>query len=144
MQWWMTALLALSSAAIVAAIARVALREAPDRPAPRRKPGAETAPAQPDDTPVTADASEIAVFRRLLKLEAQYEALEGRFADLRESTDRRFGRLNAARSRGTLPEAATGDEEDETQLNFLKPPAAPRAAPSRPSANGHRPLIPRR
>lgn len=138
-----TASLALVVGAFVAAIAWAGPQLPRPKSAARRKSGADSPAAQPDDTPETPATDDLGMFRRVLALEARLDSAERKHTDLSESVDRRFGRLNADKAR---QRAAAQDDPEEPGADDLPSLFAP-AASSRPERlNGaqRRALIPRR
>lgn len=138
----MTAVFALVGCAILAGIVWLSYERGRERAATRRKPGAVTPPPAPADALDTAERDDLGLLRRLLALEARFEQVETRLVDLKEATDRRFGRLHAAKSRDNAqPDDGDGEPGDPAQLE-LRPFRAPNGAPS-PDAR-RRVLVPRR
>ena len=138
----LTAVVALAVCAVLAGAVYLNLSKGRGGAAPRRKSGAVTPSPTPDDTPDTAAPDDLGLLRRLLALEARFEQIEGRLVDLKESTDRRFGRLHAAKSRDALP-PTDGEDDDPAQLGIeFTPRRVNGGAP--PTEPRRRFLVPRR
>jgi hypothetical protein len=138
-------LVAAVSGLLVAAIRLNLAKGGGKHPASGRKSGAEMPPASPSDTPATPATDDLGLYRQLLALKESVESLERRVTDLNESTNRRFGRLDAAQRRGTLapqPEASELEDDETLPLpGILNGRAAP-AAPGHPTPTSRRRLVP--
>lgn len=141
-------LVAATAVLLIVAIAFVALWGTPEqraRPARgKRAPGDE----QPEDSPATPDERLHRVLSQLADVTLKLDTLERSLADVNESTNRRFGRLYQAKSRGTLPQIEGEDAEsapgDTLQQAFPFPPPAARNTGGPTNGAGRRLLVPRR